>query len=211
MMLQLNGFKARHFSYLFVYSMGWMLVSPSFSRNILGVVAFRSYDVNFGKAVAGAAGTAMKGREEKAAVRSLSSLTGGFGQAPSLRRPLFVYRPNRKTSGRPSSFKGTRTARSLASSASDNEDVAKDLEEHVGNFGDDQSRTRALQESLATLNLDGKVLHEAMNQSQHNPMDGYDNRFGRSAIRAYKSFVHPKPTKNKDHREDMSVAGTFQN
>jgi 23S rRNA (guanosine2251-2'-O)-methyltransferase len=55
-----------------------------------------------------------------------------------------------------------------------------------------QQRLEALHEQLTILNIDATALQNANLQAVENPTDGYDGRYGRSAIRTYRSFVQPK-------------------
>ena len=53
-------------------------------------------------------------------------------------------------------------------------------------------RRNALHASLHELQLDADALESAAYQSLERPVEGYDGRFGKSAIKAYRSFVYPK-------------------
>lgn len=55
-----------------------------------------------------------------------------------------------------------------------------------------QQRKDALHAALDKLNIDANSLQDANLQAVKNPTDGYDGRYGRSAIRTYRSFVQPK-------------------
>lgn len=55
-----------------------------------------------------------------------------------------------------------------------------------------QQRVEALHQELSNLNIDANALQDANLQAVENPTDGYNGRYGRSAIRTYRSFVEPK-------------------
>jgi len=59
---------------------------------------------------------------------------------------------------------------------------------------DEQRRMAALHEELSNLHIDAAALKSANLQAVENPTNGYDGRYGRSAIRTYRSFVQPKDT-----------------
>jgi hypothetical protein len=63
----------------------------------------------------------------------------------------------------------------------------------------DSSRKYILHQSLLSIHVDADVLYNAALQSIENPTDGYDGRYGRSAIRTYRAFLFPK-------KEDVSPA-----
>lgn len=70
------------------------------------------------------------------------------------------------------------------------------------NSHDEQQRREALHKELSTLNIDAAALRDANLQAVENPTDGYDGRYGRSAIRTYRSFINPK---SADVSVDVSV------
>ena len=63
-------------------------------------------------------------------------------------------------------------------------------------------RFEALHVELRKLNINATKLQDANLQAVQNPTAGYDGRYGRSAIRAYRSFVEPKKA---DSSFDLSV------
>jgi 23S rRNA (guanosine2251-2'-O)-methyltransferase len=63
-------------------------------------------------------------------------------------------------------------------------------------------RLEALHVELRKLNINATKLQDANLQAVQNPTAGYDGRYGRSAIRAYRSFVEPKKA---DSNFDLSV------
>lgn len=52
-------------------------------------------------------------------------------------------------------------------------------------------RESLLRKSLESLSIDVESLADAVTQSVENPAKGYDGRFGKSAIKTYRSFVSP--------------------
>jgi 23S rRNA (guanosine2251-2'-O)-methyltransferase len=54
------------------------------------------------------------------------------------------------------------------------------------------TRNQFLQESLTAIGVDANDLHEASMSSIQDPTAGYDNNYGKPAIRAYRSFIFPK-------------------
>lgn len=57
---------------------------------------------------------------------------------------------------------------------------------------DPNVREELLHQSLRTLQIDTVGLADAALQSIHDPTSGYDGRFGKSAIKAYRAFLYPK-------------------
>lgn len=53
-------------------------------------------------------------------------------------------------------------------------------------------RQHLLHESLQKIQLDPILIEQANSKNMENPTTGYDVTFGRSAIRTYRSFIHPK-------------------
>lgn len=53
-------------------------------------------------------------------------------------------------------------------------------------------RKELLHNCLESLDLDADMISQAALQSIENPTQGYDGRFGKSAIKAYRSFIYPK-------------------
>lgn len=53
-------------------------------------------------------------------------------------------------------------------------------------------RREILLKSLDSLEIDAEQLDQAVVQSMINPTKGYDGRFGKSAIKTYRSFIYPK-------------------
>jgi 23S rRNA (guanosine2251-2'-O)-methyltransferase len=53
-------------------------------------------------------------------------------------------------------------------------------------------RTNLLHRQLSQLEIDATALHEAAVQSIQNPTQGYNNSYGKPAIRCYRSFIYPK-------------------
>lgn len=53
-------------------------------------------------------------------------------------------------------------------------------------------RKELLHQSLGALQIDADDLNQATLQSMEEPASGYDGRFGKSAIKTYRSFLYPK-------------------
>ena len=53
-------------------------------------------------------------------------------------------------------------------------------------------RSLLIQSQLSQLNIDSTALHDAAMQSIQNPIQGYNNEYGKPAIRCYRSFIYPK-------------------
>lgn len=53
-------------------------------------------------------------------------------------------------------------------------------------------REQMLREKLHELGIDAEGIHQAVHQSIQAPTSGYDGRFGKSAIKAYRSFINSK-------------------
>lgn len=68
-----------------------------------------------------------------------------------------------------------------------------------------QIRKDLLHQYLMELNMDVDSFSTAVINSMENPIQGYDNRFGKSAIRAYRSFVFAR--NNNVRVELKSIAG----
>ena len=60
-------------------------------------------------------------------------------------------------------------------------------------------RKKLLQHQLQQLEISGEALDQAALQSIQDPLSGYDGRFGKSAIRAYRSFLQPKSPQDDDN------------
>ena len=54
------------------------------------------------------------------------------------------------------------------------------------------TRQEALHSQLAQIGIDPGQLQQAAVQSIQNPIQGYDGRYGKSAIKTYRSFIRPK-------------------
>jgi tRNA G18 (ribose-2'-O)-methylase SpoU len=67
---------------------------------------------------------------------------------------------------------------------------------------DETERIKVLHKELRNLNIDAAALNDANLQAVENPTNGYDGRYGKSAIRTYRSFLHPK---SADTSVDISV------
>lgn len=59
-------------------------------------------------------------------------------------------------------------------------------------------RRSILKDSLDKLQINSDAINTAMDEYILNPSSGYDGRFGKSAIRTYRSFVFPKRSSNTD-------------
>ena len=53
-------------------------------------------------------------------------------------------------------------------------------------------RSSLMQGQLSQLNINSTALHDAAMQSIQNPIQGYNNEYGKPAIRCYRSFIYPK-------------------
>jgi len=65
-------------------------------------------------------------------------------------------------------------------------------------------RTNALHEQLQTLGIDSTDLHRAALRSIETPTEGYDVKYGKSAIKAYRAFVYPR--KEAERKKDDSIS-----
>ena len=72
-----------------------------------------------------------------------------------------------------------------------------------------QYRRTLLHDQLQLLEIDARAMEEAVMQSIVDPMSGYDGRYGKSAIRTYRSFVHPKQ-KQPQHQITAMAGRTAQ-
>jgi tRNA G18 (ribose-2'-O)-methylase SpoU len=70
--------------------------------------------------------------------------------------------------------------------------LAAESESQSDTFPSTLERTNLLQRQLSQLDIDASALHEAAIQSIQNPTEGYNNSYGKSAIRCYRSFIYPK-------------------
>jgi 23S rRNA (guanosine2251-2'-O)-methyltransferase len=69
-----------------------------------------------------------------------------------------------------------------------------------------QERINKLHETLQTLNINGDEISNAVHRSL-TTMEGFDSRFGKSAIKTYKTFIDPKPSKIEQIRtQDVTVS-----
>jgi 23S rRNA (guanosine2251-2'-O)-methyltransferase len=67
-------------------------------------------------------------------------------------------------------------------------------------------RKDLLKASLLELHVDAESLHAAAIGSIHNPLAGYDTKFGKSAIRAYRSFAWMNEKKvDSTHKHDLKA------
>jgi 23S rRNA (guanosine2251-2'-O)-methyltransferase len=66
---------------------------------------------------------------------------------------------------------------------------------------DPDTRRELLNACLARRRIDAAQLEASLLQSMDDPSSGYDSRFGKSALKAYRSFLYPKA---KAHRESDS-------
>jgi hypothetical protein len=55
-----------------------------------------------------------------------------------------------------------------------------------------EKRRKLLSESLKELHIDAEELHSAAVDSIQDPTQGYDGRYGKSAVKTYRSFLYPK-------------------
>lgn len=67
-----------------------------------------------------------------------------------------------------------------------------------------QERTKVLHEMLQTLNINGDEMANALHKSL-TTMEGFDPKYGKSAIKTYKTFLHPKPSKVEEIRAQNVV------
>lgn len=67
-------------------------------------------------------------------------------------------------------------------------------------------RSKALHDQLEALGIDAYSLDDAALQSIHNPTNGYDVRYGKSAIRTYRSFVNPRQKANDESQIYVTTA-----
>jgi 23S rRNA (guanosine2251-2'-O)-methyltransferase len=66
-------------------------------------------------------------------------------------------------------------------------------------------RKELLHKSLFELNIDVNAISTAATESIQNPIGGYDGRFGKSAIRAYRSFVNSSLDQNSSENLDSKL------
>lgn len=79
-----------------------------------------------------------------------------------------------------------------------------------GSSSDSQQKPRmdALHQQLTSLGIDAQDLANAVLRSV-TTTDGYDSRYGKSAIRAYRSYMYPRRGKiEKANKEDIMAAAT---
>ena len=72
---------------------------------------------------------------------------------------------------------------------------------------DAQERITALHKELQKLNVDATALSDANLQVVENPTNGYDGRYGKSAIKTYRSFLQPKSSDATNVNNISVVAG----
>ncbi len=71
-----------------------------------------------------------------------------------------------------------------------------------------QERIDALNKMLQDLDIDGDEIAQALHKSL-TTMEGFDTKFGKSAIKTYKTFIDPKPSKVEQIRaQDVMVAAS---
>ncbi|KAL7575421.1 hypothetical protein ACA910_007325 [Epithemia clementina (nom. ined.)] len=76
----------------------------------------------------------------------------------------------------------------------DDDDVVDDDHEITRSI----KRRELLHHQLQLLDIDAQDLDQAAMQSIQNPILGYNGRYGKSAIRAYRSFVYPRKRSNNN-------------
>jgi tRNA G18 (ribose-2'-O)-methylase SpoU len=109
------------------------------------------------------------------------------------RLPTYYYRSryNKILLG----FPGSRQVVSrLLSAIGDREGDATDLRQFI------------LQNQLKSVGVDAQLLHKSAIQSILHPSQGYDNRFGKSAIRAYRAFLKSTDTMENDVQVQAAAA-----
>mmetsp|Transcript_37868 Transcript_37868/g.78632 ORF Transcript_37868/g.78632 Transcript_37868/m.78632 type:complete len:416 (-) Transcript_37868:196-1443(-) len=98
---------------------------------------------------------------------------------------------------------GTQLYQSISSTDSSSSPAEK--QNQAGNH----DRRDLLHTQLERLGIDPAQLSEASNVQYRDPIQGYDGRFGKSAIRTYRSFVEPKKTtalsNNSDNQNILSA------
>jgi 23S rRNA (guanosine2251-2'-O)-methyltransferase len=76
----------------------------------------------------------------------------------------------------------------------------------TNNFADRDMRKERLHFHLSELGVDAAALEEASFRSQ-TTMEGFDERFGKSAIKSYRAYIDPKPSRMETvARENVDVA-----
>lgn len=74
----------------------------------------------------------------------------------------------------------------------------------------DETRKKLIDDKLCVLGVDVDSLRHAMQRSMSDPTSGYDGKFGRSAIRAYRSFLYPKKKESTLQGEEQLAAMAAQ-
>jgi 23S rRNA (guanosine2251-2'-O)-methyltransferase len=72
------------------------------------------------------------------------------------------------------------------------------------------NRQDLLQKSLTLLGIDPETLDQAATQSINTPTNGYDGRYGKSAIKAYRSFISSKATIDTDKLQAAAQRAAHQ-
>lgn len=76
----------------------------------------------------------------------------------------------------------------------------------IDNFADRDKRKERLHFHLSELGVDAVALEDASFRSQ-TTMEGFDNRFGKPAIKSYRAYIDPKPSRAEAvARENVEVA-----
>ena len=82
----------------------------------------------------------------------------------------------------------------------DSTDALGLMEEYVKKFPPaDPEVVKILNQELDALGYSSASIQEAARRSIERPSEGFDEQFGRSAIKAYRAFVYPKKMLTKKH------------
>lgn len=94
--------------------------------------------------------------------------------------------------------------------AEGNVQISEEIKESKDSLSESERifRTEALHRQLKIVGIDAEMLAVAVNKSM-TTLEGNDPYFGKSAIKAYKTFVHPRPSKiNSARNQDAVVAAS---
>ena len=69
----------------------------------------------------------------------------------------------------------------------------------------DKLRRILIDDKLRDLGIDAQLLHSATQKVMLDPTSGYDGKFGRSAIKTYRSFLYPKSDHNNNNNNNNTA------
>eukprot|EP00986_Skeletonema_menzelii_P007268 scaffold2848_cov150-Skeletonema_menzelii.AAC.20 len=144
--------------------------------------------------------------QKKGPCRLLLSLPGGPRAAasclPNPKHHAGRAISNRNVFSRAGNYASIYTTHHL-SKGIDNQDAAIYT---IDNFADRDKRKERLHFHLSELGVDAVALEDASFRSQ-TTMEGFDNRFGKPAIKSYRAYIDPKPSRAEAvARENVEIA-----